>query len=98
MELDDVERALRLGEPIDTGALPVDRQVRHLLGIARANAERGRREQALDLILAAEARAPEQVRNHALARDLIVRWVRAGRGGPRPALEEGADIRPVQAR
>lgn len=86
MELNDVETALTLGPEIDTSPLPVERQVRHMLELARANNARSKRDAALDLLLAAEARAPEQVRHHSLCRDLVVTWVRTTKGKPTSAL------------
>ncbi|WP_196814723.1 helix-turn-helix domain-containing protein [Nocardia sp. BMG111209] len=86
MELDDVETALSLGPGVDTSPLPTERQVRHSLEIARAHNARGRKDQALDILLSAEARAPEQVRHHGLCRDLVVGWVRTSKTRPGPAL------------
>lgn len=82
MELDDVETALAIAPRIDTAALPIERQVRHSLEIARAKAARSRREEALEMLLAAEARAPEQVRAHGLCRNLVVNWVRTSKSRP----------------
>lgn len=86
MELDDIETALTIGPQVDTSPLPVERQVRHMLELARANNARSKHDVALDLLLAAEARAPEQVRHHSLCRDLVVTWVRTTKGKPGNAL------------
>ncbi|WP_255285518.1 helix-turn-helix domain-containing protein [Nocardia pseudobrasiliensis] len=86
MELDDVETAIRIGSQIDTSALPTERQIRHSLELARANNARGRRDQALEILLSAEGRAPEQVRHHGLCRDLVVNWVRTSKARPSAAL------------
>ncbi|MFE3618037.1 helix-turn-helix domain-containing protein [Streptomyces anulatus] len=91
MELDDVETALVVGQQVDASSLPTERQVRHSLELARAHSNRSRRDEALAILLAAEARAPEQVRHHALSRDLVVNWVRTGKSRPSSALAGLAD-------
>lgn len=80
MELGDVDQALQLGPRVDPSPLPVERQVRHRLEIARAHSARNDRDAALGLILEAEQVAPEQVRHHALSRDLVLTWMRRTRG------------------
>ncbi|MDI6098182.1 helix-turn-helix transcriptional regulator [Actinoplanes sp. NEAU-A12] len=82
MDLGDIEFAIDLGPRVDTSALPVERQVRHALEIARALSARNRTEDALATVLAAEQKAPEQVRHHAIARQLVQTWMRRGRGRP----------------
>ncbi|MFC9438957.1 helix-turn-helix domain-containing protein [Nocardia sp. NPDC057030] len=88
MELGDVETALRIGPQIDASPLPTERQIRHSVEMARANNARGRKEQALSILLSAEARAPEQVRHLSLCRDLVVQWVRVGKTQPSSTLAE----------
>lgn len=80
MELGNVEQALALGPNVDPSPLPVERQVRHRLEIARAHSARNDRDAALGLILEAEQIAPEQVRHHALSRDLVLTWMRRTKG------------------
>lgn len=80
MELGNVERALELAPRVDPSPLPVERQVRHRLEVARAHSARNDRDAALGLILDAERVAPEQVRHHALSRDLVLTWIRRTRG------------------
>lgn len=82
MELDDIETALTLGPQIDTSPLPIERQIRHMLELARAQNARSKRDAALSLVLQAEARAPEQVRHHSLCRDLVITWIRTTRTKP----------------
>ncbi|MEU2106401.1 helix-turn-helix domain-containing protein [Nocardia beijingensis] len=91
MELADVETALALGLRIDTSALPTERQVRHSMELARAKSARSKRDEALEILLSAEARAPEQVRAHGLCRDLVLNWVRTSRSRPSSALAGLAD-------
>ncbi|GGQ86678.1 helix-turn-helix domain-containing protein [Couchioplanes azureus] len=82
MDLGDVELAIDLGSRVDTSALPIERQVRHALEVARALSARNRVEDALATVLAAEQKAPEQVRHFALSRQLVQTWMRRGRGRP----------------
>lgn len=82
MDLGDVEFAIDLGPRLDTSGMPVERQVRHALEIARALSARNRTEDALAEVLAAEQKAPEQVRHHAISRQLVQTWMRRGRGRP----------------
>ncbi|WP_208024621.1 helix-turn-helix domain-containing protein [Amycolatopsis pithecellobii] len=80
MELGNVPLALDLGPRVDPSPLPVERQVRHRLEVARAYSARNHRDDALRLILDAEQVAPEQVRHHSLSRDLVLTWIRRNRG------------------
>lgn len=80
MELGNVEQALDLGPRVDPSPLPVERQVRHRLELARAHSARNNRDAAVGLILEAEQVAPEQVHHHALSRDLVLTWMRRTRG------------------
>src|SRR4051794_6612216 len=67
------------GPRVDTTGLPVERQVRHALETARALSARNRTDDALAAVLAAEQKAPEQVRHHAISRQLVQVWMRRGR-------------------
>ncbi len=80
MELGDVQVAIELGPRINTTGLPTERRVRHELETARAFARWNRVESALDVLLAAELQAPEQVRYHRLSRILVREILRR----PRP--------------
>jgi transcriptional regulator with XRE-family HTH domain len=80
MELGDVQLALNLGPRVDTSGLPVERQVRHAIEIARAYSARNRRDDALAVLLDAEQLAPEQVKHHAISRQLVLSWLRNQRG------------------
>jgi transcriptional regulator with XRE-family HTH domain len=82
MDLGDIQVAIDLGPRVDTTALPVERQVRHALETARALSARNRTEDALAAVLDAEQKAPEQVRHHAISRQLVQAWMRRGRGRP----------------
>jgi len=82
MDLGDVQVAIDLGPQVDTTALPMERQVRHALETARALSAWNRTEEALATLLDAEQKAPEQVRHHAISRQLVQTWMRRGRGRP----------------
>jgi transcriptional regulator with XRE-family HTH domain len=82
MEFGDVQIALDQGPHIDARALPVERQVRHTLEMARAYHIHNQRDDALSAVLDAERLAPEQVRYHFIARQLVTTWVRSARARP----------------
>ncbi len=81
-ELGDMQVAMDLGPEIDTSALPTERRTRHSIEVARALSSSNRAEEALAMLLEAESWAPEQVRSHYLARELVLTWVRNQRGRP----------------
>ncbi|SCL34564.1 hypothetical protein GA0074692_3865 [Micromonospora pallida] len=99
MELGDVQRAITIGAPLDTTALPVERQVRHAIETARALARWNRIDEALAALLDAEIIGPDQVRYHRLSRDLV-REILTRPRPPRPAVElsERMGIRPGEPR
>lgn len=87
-ELGDMQIAMDLGPEIDTSSLPTERRTRHNIEVARALSARNRTDEALSMLLEAESWAPEQVRSHYLARELVLSWVRNQRGRPSPALAD----------
>jgi hypothetical protein len=88
MELGDVQIALDLGPDLDTSALPLERQVRHMLDVARAYNVSGGQDAAVATVLDAERRAPDQVRHHYLSRQLVLNWVRNAQGKPPFELDQ----------
>jgi transcriptional regulator with XRE-family HTH domain len=90
-ELGDMQVVVDLGPQIDTHDLPTERRTRHNLEVARALSAHNRMDDALSLILEAEQWAPEQVRSHYLARELVLTWVRNQRGRPSRTLADLAD-------
>ncbi|MFE3328543.1 helix-turn-helix domain-containing protein [Streptomyces sp. NPDC059176] len=90
-ELGDMQVAVDLGPQIDTAALPTERRTRHNLEVARALSAHNRMDDALAKILEAESWAPEQVRSHYLARELVLTWVRNQRARPSRTLAGLAD-------
>ena len=86
MELGDVQVAVDLGPRVDASGLPIERQARHALEVARAYSAMNRTEDALPLVLDAERLAPEQVRYHFLSRQLVLTWIRQRRTRPSTQL------------
>ena len=85
-ELGDFQVAADLGQRVDPSPLPMERQVRHGLEVARALHFRRQQPDALGLVLDAERRAPEQVRRHFLTHSLLHEWVRSRRVPATPEL------------
>ncbi|WP_449338730.1 helix-turn-helix domain-containing protein [Streptomyces chartreusis] len=90
-EMGDMQVAIDLGPHIDTSSLPTERRTRHNIEVARALSAHNRIDDALAMILEAESWAPEQVRSHYLARELVLTWVRNHRGQPSQAMAGLAD-------
>lgn len=88
MELGDVQIALDIGPRVDASALPVERQVRHAIETARAYSARNRRDDALAVLLDAEQLAPEQIKHHAISRQLVLSWLRNHRGPRNTQLDQ----------
>lgn len=88
MDLGDVQIAIDHGEQVDTSPLPIERRARHSMEIARALSAWNRTDQALAALLDAERIAPEQVRFHAISRQLVRGWLRGVRGKPSYALAQ----------
>jgi hypothetical protein len=66
--------------------MPMERQVRHRLEVARTLHFQRQQSDALALVLDAETRAPEQVRRHYMTHTLLHEWVRSRRVTPSPVL------------
>lgn len=86
LELGDIQRAIALGPRLDTSGLPVERQVRHSIEVARALARHNRVDDALAALLDAERIGPDQVRYHQLSRALV-RDILARARPPRLAVD-----------
>jgi transcriptional regulator with XRE-family HTH domain len=71
VELGDAGRALRAAAAVDTSSLSAERQARMLIDVASAHAQRRQISEAVAALLHAEAITPEQVRGHALVRQLV---------------------------
>ncbi len=85
-ELGDYQRAASLGRQVDASPMPMERQVRHRLEVARALHFQRQQREALAMVLEVETRAPEQVRRHFLTHTLLHEWVRSRRVIPSPEL------------
>ena len=71
VELGDAGRALRAAATVDTGGLSAERRARMLIDVARAHAQRRQVREAVAALIQAEDITPEQVRGHALVRQLV---------------------------
>lgn len=71
VELGDAGRALRAAQAVDASGLSAERRARMLIDVARAHAQRRQVGEAVAALLQAEAITPEQVRGHALVRQLV---------------------------
>jgi DNA-binding XRE family transcriptional regulator len=71
VELGDAGHALRAAATVDTTHLSEERRARMGIDVARAHAQRRQVDQAVTALLQAETTAPEQVRNHRIARQLV---------------------------
>jgi hypothetical protein len=85
-ELGDFQRAAVLGEPINVAPMPMERQVRHRLEVARALHFQDRQRDSLSLVLQAETKAPDQVRRHYLTHALLHEWIRSSKTTPSASL------------
>lgn len=85
-EVGDYQHAAVLGQQVDASPMPMERQVRHSLEVARALHFQRKQRDALAIVLNAEVRAPEQVRRHFLTQTLLHEWVRCRRVAPSPDL------------
>jgi transcriptional regulator with XRE-family HTH domain len=71
VELGDAGRALRVAAAVDTSALSAERRARMLVDVARAHAQRRQVTETVTALREAEDITPEQVRGHALVRQLV---------------------------
>ncbi|MEU9891357.1 helix-turn-helix transcriptional regulator [Sphaerisporangium sp. NPDC051011] len=71
VELGDAGHALRVGAAVDTSPLSRERRARLHVDLARAHAQRRQVDEAVAALLEAESIAPEQIRNHRIAHQLV---------------------------
>ena len=86
VELGDLSAATTASPLPAHRPLPLERRVRHDLEVARVWSAAGRETDAVELVVAAYQRAPEHVRHHFLARDLVTAWLHRPVAG-RPELQ-----------
>ncbi|ARX81813.1 transcriptional regulator [Streptomyces alboflavus] len=71
VDLGDAGEALDIGEGLDASSLSIERQARLLMDLGRAHAQRRHFGDALNCLLKAEDMAPEMIRTHIAARQVI---------------------------
>ena len=71
VELGDAGRALRAAQAVNTSGLSAERRARMLIDVARAHTQRRQVGEAVAALLQAEVITPEQIRGHALVRQLV---------------------------
>ena len=71
VELGDAGRALRTAASVDTSSLSAERRGRMLIDVARAHTQRRQVAEAVAALRVAEDITPEQIRGHALVRQLV---------------------------
>ncbi|OLF08932.1 transcriptional regulator [Actinophytocola xanthii] len=88
LDLGDVPLVVEQAGRVDTGSLPVERQVVHLIDYARALSLLARDDDALQVLWSAEEKSPQLVRHSALAREVVRTLYRRApvTGGRRSAL------------
>ncbi|NJQ03422.1 helix-turn-helix transcriptional regulator [Streptomyces sp. PLAI1-29] len=73
LEFEDVQLAVDVAPSVRATGLPIERRGRARLDVARAYAEAGRTDEAIDHLKRAYRTAPEQIKAHEFARDLARR-------------------------
>jgi len=71
LDLGDVETVVAQGPTIDVATLPPERAATHQVDVARAMSYVARDDEAMDLLLDAERRAPQLVRHSATVRETV---------------------------
>ncbi len=71
LDLGDMSWVAKRGENVDVAHLPVERQVTHMIDLARALSFLARDDDAVDLLLDAERTAPALVRHSAVVRETV---------------------------
>lgn len=88
VDLGDAGEALDIAAGVDAAGLSNERQSRLYIDLARAHAQRRHVGEAVQALLEAERKAPEQVHTHALARQLVRDLVTlAGRRAPEDLID-----------
>jgi tetratricopeptide (TPR) repeat protein len=87
IELGDAGEALDAASRVDISQLSAERQARFLIDVARAHAQRRRKVEAVKVLREAEQLAPEYLREHRVARDLV-RDLAEGAGDRDAELDE----------
>lgn len=93
LDLGDVANVVERGQAVRPTHLPVERQVTHAIDLARALSMLARDEDALQLLLDAEQKAPQLVRHSSMVREVVRTMYRRspvsnGRSSPLLGLAE----------
>ncbi|WP_320780733.1 helix-turn-helix transcriptional regulator [Streptomyces sp. CRN 30] len=91
VELGDAGEALDIAGTVDTSGLSAERQARMLMDVGRAHAQRRQLGDALASLLEAESVAPEIIRHHMVARDVVKELLLMAGRGASPELRALAD-------
>ncbi|MBO0891477.1 MAG: hypothetical protein J2P14_11190, partial [Acidothermales bacterium] len=79
VELADDVRALELADTADALSVPAERYGHYFLDLARAHLMHGNRDTALTMLQRGRRVAPEQLRYHPQAREVVLALASAGR-------------------
>ncbi|MCE7011506.1 helix-turn-helix domain-containing protein [Kibdelosporangium philippinense] len=71
LDLGDISYVVDHGAQVDTDGLPIERQVTHLIDLARALSLLAKDDQALQVLLSAEQKSPQLLRHSATAREVV---------------------------
>ena len=83
VELGDASRAVELIQAFDATSIPTkERRTRYLIDVARGYAQSDRDDVALRVLIEADKLAPEYVRHHVMARELVAQMVERARALP----------------
>lgn len=85
IDLGDAGEALDAAQDVDPSGLSPERQTRFLIDVARAHSQRRQISEATAALLRADDIAPEQLRSHQLARDVLDDLLE--QAGPRASAE-----------
>ncbi|SMD27235.1 hypothetical protein SAMN05661093_10836 [Kibdelosporangium aridum] len=71
LDLGDISDVIDHGPRVDTDGLPIERQVTHLIDLARALSLLAKDDQALQVLLSAEQKSPSLLRHSATTREVL---------------------------
>jgi hypothetical protein len=71
LDLGDIAYVADHGADVDTAGLPVERQVTHMIDLARALSLLAKDQDALQVLLSAEQKSPQLLRHSAIAREVV---------------------------
>ncbi len=86
VELGDAGEALRRAATVNAAGLSTERRARFLIDVARAYGQRRKTAEAVRTLQEAESLTPEQVRSHALVREMVRDLLRGERRSVNPEL------------